>query len=131
MASSQPEPSVPARLFDNTMTLEWIVLVEDYPNVAQKRNETRPLHIKHVLPRTDPENGVYSMGGITLLEAPKMGEPIKIGGVASVIKAPSAEAALEEVKQDPYYVNGIWDPSTIRIIPFICAVRNPGGYHGK
>jgi hypothetical protein len=51
--------------------------------------------------------------GITLLETPKIGEPIKIGGVASVIKAPSAEAALEEVKLDPYYINGIWDPSTV------------------
>jgi hypothetical protein len=38
---------------------------------------------------------------------------MKIRGVASVIKANSAEEALEEVKLDPYYTQGIWDPSTV------------------
>jgi hypothetical protein len=32
---------------------------------------------------------------------------MKIRGVASVIKANSAEEALEEVKLDPYYTQGI------------------------
>lgn len=52
-------------------------------------------------------------GGIYLHEAPKEGEPMKIRGVASVIKADSEEEALEEVKLDPYYTEGIWDPSTV------------------
>jgi hypothetical protein len=38
---------------------------------------------------------------------------MKIRGVASVIKANNTEEALEEVKLDPYYTQGIWDPSTV------------------
>ena len=89
-------------------------------------------HVEHVEPRLDPETGVYKMGGmkkvskeiriwrlifkgIFLHEAPKEGEAMKIRGVASVIKANSAEEALEEVKLDPYYTHGIWDPSTVSI----------------
>jgi uncharacterized protein YciI len=53
--------------------------------------------------------------GIFLHEAPKEGEALKIRGVASVIKANSAEDVLEEVKLDPYYTQGIWDPSTVCI----------------
>ena len=50
--------------------------------------------------------------GIFLHEAPKEGEEMKIRGVASVIKADSVEEALEEIKLDPYYTQGIWDPET-------------------
>ena len=36
------EEAVPQRLFDeSTMVLEWIVLVEDFPNKARERNEIR------------------------------------------------------------------------------------------
>jgi hypothetical protein len=45
-----------------------------------------------------------------------MGEPLKIGGVAAVIKGATAEEILDEVKQDPYYTNGIWDPSTVSTV---------------
>lgn len=31
-----------ARLFGEAMTLEWIVLAEDYPNMQKKRAEIRP-----------------------------------------------------------------------------------------
>jgi uncharacterized protein YciI len=51
--------------------------------------------------------------GIFLHEAPKEGETMKIKRVASVIKADSVEAALEEVKLDPYYNQGISDPSSV------------------
>jgi uncharacterized protein YciI len=51
--------------------------------------------------------------GVFLHEASKEGESMKIKGVASVIKAESAEEVLEEVKLDPYYTHGIWDPSTV------------------
>ncbi|RDW65058.1 hypothetical protein BP6252_10709 [Coleophoma cylindrospora] len=106
------QDEVPARLFDNTMTLEWIVLVEDFPGKAKERYETRPLHVNHIVPKTDPQTGVYNMGGIILSEAPAMGEPLKISGVAAVIKAATREDVMNEIKQDPYYVKGIWDPST-------------------
>jgi len=56
--------------------------------------------------------------GIFLHEAPKEGETMKIKRVASVIKADSAEAALEEVKLDPYYTQGIWDPSSVSFLLF-------------
>jgi hypothetical protein len=51
--------------------------------------------------------------GITLSEAPKIREPLKITGVAAVVRGNSREEILEEVKLDPYYVNGIWDPSKV------------------
>lgn len=44
---------------------------------------------------------------------------MKIRGVASVIKADTPEEALAEVKLDPYYASGIWDPSTV------CAFYSP------
>jgi uncharacterized protein YciI len=143
----------PLRKFESSkMTLEWIVLVEDYPGKELERLEVRQWvlnsmtmlfvmrtmsihnicskHVEHVEPRLDPETGVYKMGGmdeftseirkwtltnegIYLHETPKEGESMKIRGVASVIKADSAEEVLEEVKLDPYYTEGIWDPSTV------------------
>jgi len=54
--------------------------------------------------------------GITLSEAPKLGEPLKITGVAVVVKGNSREEVLEEVKLDPYYVNGIWDPTNVSLM---------------
>jgi len=53
--------------------------------------------------------------GITLAEAPKLGEPLKITGVASVVKAESREEVMEELMRDPYYTSGIWDPSKVRL----------------
>ncbi len=47
-------------------------------------------------------------------ETPKEGGEMKIKGIALVLSADSAEAALEEVKQDPYYKEGIWDPDSVR-----------------
>ena len=32
---------VPARIMDDTMVLEWIVLVEDFPNKARERVAVR------------------------------------------------------------------------------------------
>jgi hypothetical protein len=54
--------------------------------------------------------------GITLSEAPKIGEPLKITVVAAVVKGNSREEVLEEVKLDPYYVNGICDPSKVSLM---------------
>jgi hypothetical protein len=86
MATETP----PARIFDETMTLEWIVLTEDLPNVEAKRAQIRPyahhvtrrfflsifylsqleadvyirsLHVAHMMPRIGPENAIYNMGG--------------------------------------------------------------------
>ena len=44
---------------------------------------------------------------------------MKIRGVASVNKADSVEEALEEVKLDPYYTRGIWDPDTVSFSLFL------------
>ena len=38
---------------------------------------------------------------------------LKIGGVVSVIKAATIDEVYEEIKQDPYYKNGVWDPKTV------------------
>jgi uncharacterized protein YciI len=51
--------------------------------------------------------------GFTIFEAPKKGEPLEIIGVAAVVRGNSREDILEEVKLDPYYVNGIWDLSKV------------------
>jgi hypothetical protein len=66
------------------MTLEWIVLTEDFPGVEAKRALIRPyifsfhifmfpqleadvyirgLHVAHMMPRIGPENAIYNMGG--------------------------------------------------------------------
>ncbi|KAE9370531.1 hypothetical protein N431DRAFT_492603 [Stipitochalara longipes BDJ] len=101
----------PLRRFESSkLHLEWIVLVEDFPGKELERLDVRHKHVEHVEPRLYPKTGE--------------GEPMKIRGVAPVIKASSAEEALEEVELDPYYTQGVWDPSTS-----ICAVRTPGGYH--
>jgi hypothetical protein len=52
--------------------------------------------------------------GITLEETPKIGKHIQTTSVAAVVRGNSREEVLEEVKLDPYYVNGIWDPSKVR-----------------
>jgi hypothetical protein len=52
--------------------------------------------------------------GIILHEAPQLGKPLAIKGVASIIRAETAEEVLQEVQKDPYYINGIWNPSTVR-----------------
>jgi len=44
---------------------------------------------------------------------------MKIRGVVSVIKADSVEEALAEVKLDPYYTQGIWDPNTVSFPLFL------------
>lgn len=55
-----------------------------------------------------------ALQGIILHEAPRLGKPLEIKGVASIIRAETAEEVLEEVQKDPYYINGIWNPSTVR-----------------
>jgi hypothetical protein len=50
---------------------------------------------------------------ITLSEAPKMGEQLKITGVATVAKGNSREQVLEELKLDLYFEKGIWDQTKV------------------
>ena len=52
-------------------------------------------------------------GGITLAEAPSEGQPLNITGNASVIRGNSREEVLKEIKEDPFFINGVWDPSKV------------------
>jgi hypothetical protein len=47
-STATQEDAVPLRLFDQTMTIEWIVLVEDFPGKAKERHETKPYVVQSV-----------------------------------------------------------------------------------
>jgi len=100
---------------------EWIVILPDHEGALETRMKVRPQHLNGLTPRV--EDGFWKMGGAFLEELPKDGETIKFKGSVMLALAASQEEVLEELKQDPYYKNNVWDWSKVQIYPFKAAFR--------
>ena len=92
------------------------------PHTPSNRPRKRNLqHGRYFLPPPTKKHHLFTNTWfgfivITLRETPKIGEPFKITGVAAVVRGNSREEVLEGVKPNPYYVNGIWDPSKVGLM---------------
>lgn len=62
-------------------------------------------------------SGIVNLGGATLDEQPKDGEPMKINGSAMLIAADTEEDAMKIIVDDIYYKSGVWDPKKVRVGP--------------
>jgi hypothetical protein len=56
------------------------------------------------------------MGGATLSEPPKDGEPLKIMGSCMLAHAATKEEVMEQIRKD-VYAQGVWDLSKLQIYP--------------
>ncbi|PHH66886.1 hypothetical protein CDD81_5238 [Ophiocordyceps australis] len=102
---------------------EFIVLVPDKPNAQAKRLEIRPLHLKNIFPKV--KSGTWNMGGAILNEVPKGDDAsgFDFAGSALICHAESKEQILEQLREDVYATEGVWDVDKAQIYPFICAFR--------
>ncbi|KAF2479879.1 YCII-related domain protein [Neohortaea acidophila] len=100
---------------------EWLVLLPDFEGALDKRMEVRPKHLEAIKPNVS--SGKITLGGATLDEQPREGQPMKINGSAMLVSADSKEDVMKLVESDVYYESRVWDPSKIQVFPFKSAVR--------
>lgn len=77
-------------------------------------------HLEAVKPKF--AGNLITMGGATLDEPIKEGEPMKINGSAMVVEADSEAEVRKVIESDIYYTSGVWDSKKVQIIPFKAAV---------
>lgn len=73
----------------------------------------RSKHLEAVKPNVS--SGIVNLGGATLDEHPKEGEPMKINGSAMLITADTEQDAMKIIVDDIYYKSGVWDPKKVRV----------------
>ncbi|TAQ91431.1 hypothetical protein B7494_g211 [Chlorociboria aeruginascens] len=98
---------------------EWLVILPDHEGALEKRME----HFEGL--KSSVESGFWKMGGALLEEVPKEGDALKIQGSAMVALASSKEEVMEQLRNDIYAKNDVWDFSKVQIYPFKCAFRHP------
>lgn len=59
--------------------------------------------------KRDADAGFWAMGGATLDAPPQDGKPMAINGSVMLAKAGSEKEVMDRLRQDVYYVNGVWD----------------------
>ncbi|OBT86384.1 hypothetical protein VE02_03819 [Pseudogymnoascus sp. 03VT05] len=122
------------------MKCDWLVIVPDQPGKLEARMAVRRLvlcscdfederliggsdHLKNVTPKV--EEGFWKVGGATLDEPPKEGEPLKINGSCFIAHATTKEEVMVELKNDVYAKGEVWDFEKIQIMPFKPAFIKP------
>ncbi|ELR04335.1 hypothetical protein VC83_04016 [Pseudogymnoascus destructans] len=102
---------------------DWLVIVPDQPRKLEARMAVRSDHLKNVTPKV--EEGFWKVGGATLDEPPKEGEPLKINGSCFIAHATTKEEVMVELKNDVYAKGEVWDFEKIQIMPFKPAFIKP------
>ncbi|PHH75967.1 hypothetical protein CDD82_4204 [Ophiocordyceps australis] len=102
---------------------DFIVLVPDKPNAQAKRLQVRPLHMQKLTPKV--ESGTWKLGGAILNELPKDDNPngFNFAGSALICVAENKDQVIQQLRDDVYATEGVWDVDNAQIYPFICATR--------
>ncbi|KAL1917245.1 uncharacterized protein VTP21DRAFT_4901 [Calcarisporiella thermophila] len=89
---------------------QFLVFVYDYPNNFDRRQEVRPRHLERA--RDYRKDGFLITGGALLDEQNRM------IGSSLIVASDTQEEAKKVLLQDPYTVDKVWDPETMKIYPF-------------
>lgn len=108
----------------------YLVLAEDFPNpgALARRLEVRDAHMSDV--RKGAEVGRVELGGGLLskdfTEIDEIDSPVySLCGSVFVVQAKSLEEVRSRVLQDEYVLAGAWDPTSLKIYPFLPAFFQP------
>ncbi|KAK4500889.1 hypothetical protein PRZ48_009081 [Zasmidium cellare] len=74
---------------------QWLCITPDYYGALEKRREVRA--------------GLITLGGATLEEPVREGQPMKINGSVLIVEADTEEEVRKCLERDIYYTAGIWD----------------------
>ncbi|CEJ80734.1 hypothetical protein VHEMI00902 [[Torrubiella] hemipterigena] len=110
---------------DAPRKFEFLCVVPDKPGAKAKRLEIRPKHLEGAVPRK--ESRTWNMGGAIFNSVPEGTDPTKFdfAGSAVVAVAETKEQVIEQLKEDIYYKEGVWDVDNAQIFPYLNAFRNP------
>jgi len=95
---------------------EWLVILPDREGALETRMKVRPKHLDAINPRV--QAGFWKLGGAMLATPHVEGEPLQITGSTMMAVASSREEVMEELKNDIYFREGVWDVEKIQITPF-------------
>ncbi|KAK4496355.1 hypothetical protein PRZ48_012335 [Zasmidium cellare] len=98
---------------------QWLCILPDGAGKLEKRMEIRPQHLEAVKPKV--ASGLVTLGGATLDEPVKEGQPMKINGSAMIVEADTEAEVRKVIESDIYYTEGVWDASKVQILPFKAA----------
>lgn len=108
----------------------YLVIAEDFPNpgALARRLEVRDAHMSDV--RKGAEVGRVELGGGLLSkdfqEISQNDSPVySLCGSAFVVQAENLEEVRKRVLQDEYVQAGAWDPTSLKIYPFLPAFFQP------
>ncbi|MCJ1481480.1 hypothetical protein MMC06_001639 [Schaereria dolodes] len=102
---------------------EFLIILPDNAGVLEKRMSVRPYVYFPQPPSTRTWNNTLLKallsitGGATLDAHPVADEGLKINGSVMLALAESKEEVLEQIKNDVYCKEGIWDMDKIQVIP--------------
>lgn len=133
--SRQIQTSIPSRgAWDGPLSQaklnRYLIVAEDFPNpgALARRLEVRDAHMDDV--RKGAEVGRVELGGGLLSrdfdDVPESDSPVySLCGSAFVVQAENLEEVRKRVLQDEYVQAGAWDPTSIKIYPFLPAFFQP------
>ncbi|PWN31786.1 uncharacterized protein FA14DRAFT_162667 [Meira miltonrushii] len=108
----------------------YLVVAEDFPNpgALARRLEVRDAHMADV--RKGAEVGRVELGGGLLSkdfrDVSESDSPVySLCGSAFVVQAESLDEVRQRVLQDEYVLARAWDPSSLKIYPFLPAFFQP------
>ncbi|KHN98033.1 YCII-related domain protein [Metarhizium album ARSEF 1941] len=103
---------------------EWLVMIQDRPDVLKTRYASSPSHIANYKPIR--EQGQLIFAGPMLGAHPqKAGDPLNIVGSVLVLSLDSLEDVWRLLREDPFNKAGVWDLEKTTVTPFKSTVRTP------
>ncbi|KAH6995259.1 hypothetical protein EDB80DRAFT_689267 [Ilyonectria destructans] len=103
------------------MDPEWLVIIQDREDAGEKRTTSLSGHLAGMA--KDPKH-LWVLGGYCVDEHGK-GNDTKLTGSALIARAPSKDVVEARIKNDSFYKDGVWDPETLMILPYVSTIRQP------
>lgn len=92
--------------------MQYALVAYDKPNALQRRLDVRPDHLKFL----------EGLGERLLLAGPFLDEAGNMAGSIVIIEADSLGEAEATFREDPFYINGVFDSVTIK--PYRIGINN-------
>ncbi|KAH7116325.1 hypothetical protein EDB81DRAFT_892469 [Dactylonectria macrodidyma] len=104
------------------MNREWLVVIQDRKDAGEKRMTSLPAHLAGI--KLDPKD-MWKLGGFSIAEHVEDLKDVKLTGSALICRAVSKDVIETRIKSDAFYKDGVWDPDTLVIVPFVSTMRQP------
>ncbi|KAK7222843.1 hypothetical protein V2G26_010846 [Clonostachys chloroleuca] len=104
------------------MDPEWLIIIKDRKDAGDKHTTRVSAHLAGM--RADPKDR-WVFAGYNVVQHVQDRKNATLTGRVLVGRASSKEVLEARIKSDAFVTEGVWDPETLVITPFVSTFRQP------